>query len=161
MFKKLTNFGYFLYFFFSWYKMSEKKDETIPIACDMSKIPANMQSDLDLSDDFGLRHRHTEIYNLVNNDEILFLMTNVYTAHKWLVNSEDYSAKSTYGYGTTGATVISRGNRNMFRRYFLENYEEERFALTTLENFLKLGRRFVFNIGGEEMIFKYKYLIKF
>jgi len=111
----------------------------------------------DYTDDYGLRLRHQELHRLSYDDEILYLFLNPNVADVWTTRNFDTShpeySPIKLEYGTTGAVVIGRKDRDLFRKVLLGTYEECQYVKTTLARFAALRRQFVFNIHGQIRVF--------
>jgi len=107
----------------------------------------------DLTDDFQLRFRNKKVHSMSHDDEIAFLITDTYSIRGY-DNDVAENWIPPFGYGSTGAVAMARRNKEIFRKIFLATYQKSLYVKTTLDRFLILQRRFVFNFRGQVLIEK-------
>jgi len=95
---------------------------------------------MDYTNNWSLRHRNKEVFDLSNDSEILFLISDI---------SSHIFPDMPFGYLTTGCVVVPRVDRIYFRNIFLETYHWNDYKKCTLKEFLSLERRFAFDINGK------------
>ena len=109
--------------------------------CESKVYPCEiLEEKMDLRDTWDLRFRNKDIFDKTNDDEVLFLITDM----SWR-NFPDMP----FGYLTTGCVIIPRIDRVEFRKIFLSTYPANEYKKCTMSDFNVLQRKYHFNIDGK------------
>jgi hypothetical protein len=117
----------------------------------MNKTEKLADGSYDLQDCTELRKNSPKIYGLSVNDEILFLLSVPKPFYEGKSGYKRLSTSIPKGYEDTGCLVIPRKNREMFRNFFFRTFEEFKYEISSLADFLKLNRAYSFDIKGNLM----------
>ena len=102
----------------------------------------------DLRDSFELRKNYPKIHNLSINDEILFLCTNPKPIYEAKSGYNQLNLPIPAGYEDTGCLVIPRKNRKAFRDFLFLTFEEFKYEISSIADFLDLKRAYSFEVNG-------------
>ena len=98
-----------------------------------------------------LRKDFPKIHSLSVNDEILFLCTSPKPVYEGRSGYNKIILNIPTGYEDTGCLVIPRNDRKRFRNFFLRTFDEFKYEISTISNFLELKRAYSFDLQGNYM----------
>ena len=117
----------------------------------MNKTEKLSNGSHDLQDKPELRKTHPKIHNLSVNDEILFILTVPKPFYEGKSGYDSLKLRIPKGYEDTGCLVIPRKCREVFRNFFFRTFEDFKYEIASISDFLMLNRAYSFNIKGDFM----------
>ena len=125
-------------------KTSSKSKITMRLAIlFFNLIVAKTYKDNDRLNGWDNRRLHPDLHALKTNDEILFLIG---------TTGDLCGSACPFGYYETGASFVARSDQPRYSdKLFDTNKWPNSYKLCTLEDFIMLGRTFVFDIQGVAM----------